>query len=94
MGTKGKRGRKPREPVRGNEMSEAKKIEECYRRLIAAIVQQAIRDKAVWFLESPDVKSYCASVGITIQIEETIRPVGARHISHNAGGNLAEGESK
>jgi hypothetical protein len=93
MGTKGKAGPQAPQTQGGNEMSEAKKLEECYRRLIAAIVEQAIRDKAVWFLESPEVKSYCASVGITIHVEETIRPVGARHISHNAG-EPAEGESK
>jgi hypothetical protein len=64
-------------------MSEAKKIEECYRRLIAAIVEQAIRDKATWFLESPEVKSYCAAAGLTKQVEETIRGVcsGAYHIT-------------
>jgi hypothetical protein len=65
-------------------MSEAKKIEECYRRLIAAIVEQAIKDGAEWFLESPGVKSYCAAVGIAKG--ETTRPVRARGISHNAGG--------
>ena len=60
-------------------------VSECYRALIAAIVRQAVKDKAVWFLESPDVKSYCAAVGITKQVEETIRPVRVRNISRNAG---------
>jgi hypothetical protein len=74
-------------------MSEAKKLEECYRRLIAAIVEQAIRDKAVWFLESPAVNTYCAAAGITKQVEETIaRPYG-RGISYNAGGT-GKGERK
>jgi hypothetical protein len=40
------------------------KKQECYRRLIAAVIQQAIKDKAVWFLESQMGKSYCAAVGI------------------------------
>jgi hypothetical protein len=66
-------------------MSEVKKIEECYRRLTAAIVQQAVKDRAEWFLESPEVKSYCAAAGITRQFGETTRPVRARGISHNAG---------
>jgi hypothetical protein len=59
-------------------MSEKRSIAECYRSLAAAIVQQAIKDRAKWFLESPEVKSYCAAVGITKQVEDTIRPVGAR----------------
>jgi hypothetical protein len=45
--------------TRNNKQSLAK----CYRRLIAAIVQQAIKDRATWFLERPEVKSYCAAVG-------------------------------
>jgi hypothetical protein len=39
-------------------------VVEAYRCLIAAIIRQAIKDKAVWFLESQKGKSYCAVVGI------------------------------
>ena len=35
-----------------------------YRRLIAAIVHQAVKDGAVWFLESEKGKSYCAACGV------------------------------
>ena len=66
-------------------MREKQDIARCYRRLIAAMVRQAVKDRAAWFLESPEVKSYCAAVGITKQVERTIRPVGARDILHNAG---------
>ncbi|MDR0455670.1 MAG: hypothetical protein LBH20_03175 [Treponema sp.] len=37
------------------------RITECYRRFIAAIVQQAVKDNAVEFLEIPEVKSYCVT---------------------------------
>jgi hypothetical protein len=69
----------------GMRKKQVNSVSECYRSLVAAIVRQAIRDKAIWFLESPEVKSYCAAVGITKQVEETIRPVRVRDISHNAG---------
>ena len=59
-------------------MSNRQPIAECYRHLIAAIVHQAIKDQAAWFLESPEVRDYCAEVGINT------RPVGVRNISHNA----------
>jgi hypothetical protein len=59
-------------------MSEKRSIAECYRRLIAAIVKQAIEDRAAWFLERPEVKRYCAAVGIAKQVEDTTRPVGVR----------------
>jgi ribosome-binding factor A len=42
----------------------AGRITECYRRFIAAIVQQAIKDNAVEFLEIPEVKDYCVTAGI------------------------------
>ena len=35
-----------------------------YRLLIAAIVRQAVKDGAAWFLESERGKDYCASAGI------------------------------
>jgi hypothetical protein len=44
-------------------MSEKQDIAKCYQRLLAAIVRQAIKDKAIWFLERPEVKNYCAAVG-------------------------------
>ena len=53
----------------------------CYRRLIAAIVQQAIKDNAVWFLESPEVRGYCVEVGINADI------------SHNAGAARQRGNN-
>jgi hypothetical protein len=59
-------------------MGERLNLTECYRRLIAAVIQQAIKDKAVRFLEIPEVKSYCAADGITKQVDETIRSVGVR----------------
>jgi hypothetical protein len=43
----------------------ADRITECYRRFIAAIVQQAIKDNAVEFLEIPEVKNYCGTIGIS-----------------------------
>ena len=36
----------------------------CYQRLMAAIVAQAVKDKAAWFLESEPGKSYCAVAGM------------------------------
>jgi hypothetical protein len=45
-------------------MSEKLNVTECYRRLIAAVIRQAVKDKAAWFLESGTGKSYCAAVGI------------------------------
>jgi hypothetical protein len=39
-------------------------VAEGCRRLIAAIIQQAIKDKAVWFLETELGKNYCAAVGV------------------------------
>ncbi|MDR0583763.1 MAG: hypothetical protein LBG57_05355 [Treponema sp.] len=36
----------------------------CYRRLMAAIVAQAVKNRAAWFLESEPGKSYCAVAGI------------------------------
>jgi hypothetical protein len=38
-------------------------VTEGCRRLIAAIIQQAIKDKAVWFLETELGKNYCAAIG-------------------------------
>ena len=35
-----------------------------YRKLIAAVIKQAIKDNATWFLESELCKSYCAAIGI------------------------------
>jgi len=37
---------------------------EGYRLLIAAIVHQAVKDGAIWFLESGTGKSYCDILGI------------------------------
>jgi len=35
-----------------------------YRKLIAAVIKQAVKDKAIWFLESDLCKGYCAAAGI------------------------------
>jgi hypothetical protein len=34
-----------------------------YRLIIAAIVRQAVKDGAAWFLESERGRSYCAAIG-------------------------------
>jgi hypothetical protein len=39
-------------------------IGKCYHRLIAAIVLQAVKDKAAWFFKTETGRSYCAVVGI------------------------------
>jgi hypothetical protein len=39
-------------------------VAEGCRRLIAAIIQQAVKDKAVWFLETELGQSYCSVAGI------------------------------
>jgi hypothetical protein len=41
-----------------------KKADNSYRTLIAAIVRQAIKDKAAWFFETETGKGYCALAGI------------------------------
>jgi hypothetical protein len=41
-----------------------KKADNGYRMLMAAIVHQAIKDGAVWFLENGTGKSYCDIAGI------------------------------
>jgi hypothetical protein len=41
-----------------------KKADNGYRMLIAAIVRQAIKDKAAWFFETETGKGYCAVVGL------------------------------
>ena len=35
-----------------------------YRNLIVAVIKQAVKDNATWFLESDLCKGYCAAVGI------------------------------
>jgi hypothetical protein len=35
-----------------------------YRKLIAAVIKQAVKDNAAWFLESDLCKGYCAAIGI------------------------------
>jgi hypothetical protein len=36
----------------------------CYKQLMAAVVEQAIKDKALWFLKSDLCKHYCTVTGI------------------------------
>jgi len=49
-----------------------------YRRLIAAVIKQAVKDKAVQFLKSDLYRGYCAAAGFDPAM------LGAC-ISHNAG---------
>jgi hypothetical protein len=35
-----------------------------YRHLIEAVVNQAVKDNAIWFLESDVYRGYCAAAGI------------------------------
>jgi hypothetical protein len=42
----------------------ASNIAGCYRLLIAAIVKQAVKDKAVRFFETETGKDYCAVAGV------------------------------
>ncbi|MDR0474176.1 MAG: HIRAN domain-containing protein [Treponema sp.] len=42
--------------IRGARIALGAYVAKCYRRLIAAIVRQAIKDRAAWFLESPEKK--------------------------------------
>ena len=55
-----------------------------YRKLIAAVINQAVKDNAIWFLKSDLCKGYCAIAGINHAW------LGAC-ISYNAG-ELAKGE--
>jgi hypothetical protein len=61
-GYKGRRGRKPREPI--TEQGGKDMINIDYRKLIAAVIKQAVKDNAAWFLESDLCKGYCAAIGI------------------------------
>ena len=47
----------------GRAERQACNIADCYRLLIAAIVRQAVKDGAAWFLESERGRSYCAAIG-------------------------------
>jgi hypothetical protein len=49
---------------RGWAQRREKKADNGYRMLIAAIVRQAIKDKAAWFFETETGKDYCAVTGI------------------------------
>jgi hypothetical protein len=42
-----------------------KKADNGYRMLMAAIVRQAIKDKATWFFETETGAGYCAIAGIS-----------------------------
>jgi hypothetical protein len=49
-----------------------------YRRLIIAVIEQAVKDNAIQFLKSDLCRAYCAAVGID-------RACMGAVISHNAG---------
>lgn len=35
-----------------------------YKLLISAVIEQAAKDKAVWFFETETGKNYCAAIGV------------------------------
>jgi hypothetical protein len=57
-----------------------------YRRLIIAVIDQAVKDNAIQFLKSDLCRAYCAAVGIDPAIMGAV-------ISHNAGNARQGGEN-
>jgi len=57
-----------------------------YRRLIIAVIDQAVKDKAIKFLKSDLCRAYCAAVGIDPALMGAV-------ISHNAENVWQGGEN-
>jgi len=53
--------RKMSEAAKGNQVA---KRPGGYKMLIAAVINQAAKDRAIWFFETPTGMDYCAVVGV------------------------------